>query len=203
MYELILASESPRRRQLLQEAGFQFTVHPTQLSEIRDENLNVEAQILALAGQKSWACLDHLLQNQSPGFTRPLVVLAADTMVVIDGEPLGKPENEKNAFEMLRRLSGRAHLVMTGVSIRSTENAKETSELVTTEVEFKPLTDEEIWTYVATKEPMDKAGSYGIQGLGKNLVAQFRGSYTKVVGLPMEYVTPILQSPPYRLGSKK
>lgn len=198
-YQLILASESPRRRQLLQEAGFQITVHPTQISEILNKNLNVEAQILELAGRKSAACLTTLKQDQSHGLNRPLVVLAADTMVVIDGEPLGKPINTKEAAIMLGRLSGRSHQVMTGVSIRETETDHEISNLIQTEVEFHPLTTEKIWSYVETKEPLDKAGSYGIQGLGRQFVKEFKGSYSNVVGLPMEYVESILTSAPFFL----
>lgn len=205
-YQLILASESPRRRQLLQEAGFQITVHPTQISEILNKNLNVEAQILELAGRKSAACLTSLKQDQelaaSAGKARPLVVLAADTMVVIDGEPLGKPINTKEAAEMLGGLSGRTHVVMTGVSFRETENEREISKLIQTEVEFHALTEDKIWTYIESKEPLDKAGSYGIQGLGRQFVKEFRGSYSNVVGLPMEYVESVLTSPPFNLEPK-
>lgn len=201
-YQLILASESPRRRQLLKEAGFQITVHPTQISEILNKNLNVEAQILELAGRKSQACLTALEQDQSQAATKPFVVLAADTMVVIDGEPLGKPFNTEEAASMLRRLSGNTHHVMTGVSLRESESQSELSELISTEVEFLPLTEEQIWSYIATKEPLDKAGSYGIQGLGGKFVKEFRGSYTNVVGLPMEYVEKTLRSAPFFLKGK-
>lgn len=201
-YELILASESPRRRQLLQEAGFRFTVHPTQISENLNKNLNVEGQIRELAGRKSLASKQSLLAHQSPGLDRPLVWLAADTMVVVDGQALGKPAHTKEAFETLRLLSGRSHLVITAISIRQSQTDQEISGLSQTEVQFRELSDDEIWSYIQTGEPMDKAGSYGIQGLGRSLVQQFQGSYTNVVGLPMEVVEPILRGSPFFLGAQ-
>lgn len=201
-YELILASESPRRRQLLQEAGFQFTVHPTQISENLNKNLNVEGQIRELAGRKSLASKQAFLTHHSLGQSQALVWLAADTMVVLDGQTLGKPAHTKQAFEMLRLLSGRSHQVITAVSFRQSDAEQEISGLSQTEVQFRPLSDDEIWSYIQTGEPMDKAGSYGIQGLGRNLVQQFKGSYTNVVGLPMEVVEPILRGSPFFLGAK-
>lgn len=192
MYELILASESPRRRQLLTQAGFQFQVHPPKISEILKENLNVDEQILDLARQKAEASLKQLqpAQNRDHGPAR--LVVSADTMVIFEGEALGKPSSPSEAIEVLRRLSGKKHEVKTAVCLRPENSQNETSWVETTEVLFRELSSTEIEAYVKGGEPLDKAGSYGIQGDGGRFVRRIVGSYSNVVGLPIEKLSPLL-----------
>lgn len=187
MFQIILASESPRRKQLLEKAGLQFRVYPSKVSEILDKNLTVQEQILDVARQKSLAVREEITDFQRGNYA----ILAADTMVVVDGEPLGKPQNEQMAFEYLTRLSNRQHEVMTGL-VFLFSNGTELSHLETTQVHFKKLTDEEIWSYIQTKEPMDKAGAYGIQGLGGKFVDHIAGDFDNVVGLPVFRVLELL-----------
>lgn len=196
-YKLILASESPRRSELLTKAGFQFTIHPSKISETLEENLNVDEQILALAKAKAHASFDIL----PPTMVQPYVILAADTMVVVDDKPLGKPTSVQDAIETLRLLSNRSHLVKTAICLIGTkalaggkrEIARELSHIETTEVSFRNLSDQEILEYVKSGEPMDKAGSYGIQGKASVFVQNIRGSFSNVVGLPFESLERILR----------
>lgn len=192
MYELILASESPRRRQLLTRAGFQFQVHPPKISEILKENLNVDEQILDLARQKAEACLKQLrlAENRDHGPVR--LVISADTMVIFEGEALGKPSSPSEAIEVLGRLSGKKHEVKTAVCLRPENSQNETSWVETTEVLFRELSSTEIEAYVKGGEPLDKAGSYGIQGEGGRFVRRIVGSYANVVGLPIEKLSQLL-----------
>lgn len=189
MTPLILASASPRRRELLQKAGYNFDVVPAKVSEIPDKNLNANDQILDIAQRKARAAFAQL-QGQK---TEPFVVLAADTEVIFNNAPLGKPESPEDAHRMLRLLSGHDHLVITGVCIIDSRSGQEVSQTETTTVHFRPLTDQEIWEYVQTGEPMDKAGAYGIQGRGGLLVDHYEGSFDNIVGLPMELVKGMLQ----------
>jgi len=188
MHQLILASESPRRRQLLAEAGFSFTVVPVKVSEIPNENLNVNEQILDIAGRKADSAFAQLMSSPKGDF----IVISADTEVVYDGKTLGKPLDRNDAFRILRLLSGKTHEVKTGVVMIESSSKKRLSRIETTRVVFKTLTDHEIWTYVDTKEPMDKAGAYGIQGLGRDLVERFEGPFDNVVGLPIALVKEML-----------
>lgn len=192
-YELVLASESPRRKDLLTKAGFQFTVHPSKISEILKENLTIDAQILDIAREKAKASLNSLTPSQGPEKQAPRLILSADTLVILDGKPLGKPETEDEAFAMLRLQSGKIQQVKTAVCLYPEQNIfpsqSETSWIETTMVRFRTLSDSEIKDYIQTREPMDKAGAYGIQGLGGNLVAAIRGSYSNVIGLPIEAVS--------------
>lgn len=182
MYELVLASESPRRRELLTNAGFKFQVHPSKISETPEENLTVDEQILDIAVRKARASVQSLDRTQ--GGSR--LVIAADTMVVLDERPLGKPESAADAVATLVSLSGRTHLVKTSVCLLDDNSKFPKSWIETTEVAFRSLSEREIQDYVDSGHPMDKAGSYGIQGGGGDFVASIRGSYTNVVGLPME-----------------
>lgn len=184
MYELVLASESPRRRELLTDAGFKFQVHPSKISETLKENLTIDEQILDIAVQKARSSVQAL----PPMKTAPRLVLAADTMVVLDQRPLGKPQSISDAVFTLRQMSGRTHDVKTSVCLIDENQKICESWIETTEVAFRSLSDSEIESYVKGGEPMDKAGSYGIQGLGGEFVARISGSYTNVVGLPMESV---------------
>lgn len=188
MYQLVLASESPRRRQLLEKAGFIFDVVSVKVSEIPDKNLNVNEQILDIAGRKAQAAFSLLKSSRK----QPFVVLSADTEVIYGGGPLGKPADEKDAFRLLRLLSGQTHEVKTAMCLIESENSRLVSQIETTEVVFRDLSDREILDYIATGEPLDKAGAYGIQGLGREFVEKFVGSFDNVVGLPVKVVQQLL-----------
>ena len=179
MRPLVLASASPRREQLLREAGLSFEIDapPPEEEEGVDPSLLPEesAQARALA-KAAWAAARH------PG----AVVLGADTVVVLKGEEMGKPGNEVDARNMLFRLSGRAHQVITGFALAFDKSVSTFS--VQTEVRFRALEDIVIDRYIASGEPMDKAGAYAIQGAGGSLIDSVRGSYTNVVGLPLPEV---------------
>ncbi|AKU91209.1 Maf family protein [Vulgatibacter incomptus] len=170
----LLASASPRRRELLAGAGFSFVVAVPGIPEDIEPGEAPDAAALRLAGEKA----------EAVRVSRPdAVVLAADTVVVLDGRALGKPRDPDEARAMLLSLSGRTHEVVTGVSIRAPTAVEEL--VARTQVRFRPLEREEIDRYVATGEPMDKAGAYGIQGGAASFVEAISGSYTNVVGLPL------------------
>ncbi|ASD64958.1 Maf family protein [Bdellovibrio bacteriovorus] len=185
---LILASESPRRKQLLSEAGFSFDVVPVKVSEIPNKNLNVNDQILDIARRKASAALPLLKSSRTDAF----IVLCADTEVIFDGAPLGKPADRQDAYRILKLLSGKYHEVITAVCLVESSTGKEVSQTETTKIYFRELTDDEIWTYIDTGEPMDKAGAYGIQGQGGKFVDHFEGPFDNVVGLPVELVKNLL-----------
>ena len=170
----IVASASPRRRELLSQAGFRFEVIPSDAEETLPEGCAPDAAVALLSQRKALS-----VAAQQPN----KVVLGCDTIVALDGEMLGKPRTEEEAAAMLRRLSGKTHTVFTGVCI--TDGTHTERFISATDVTFYPLTEETIRAYVATGEPMDKAGAYGIQGLGSVLVERFSGDYFTVVGLPL------------------
>ncbi len=180
MRPLVLASASPRREQLLREAGLSFEIDAPPPEEEKngvDESLPPEERVKARARAKAaWAAGHH----------PDSVVLGADTVVVLEGEEMGKPGSPEEAREMLTRLSGRSHEVMTGFSLAHGGGVR--TFVVKTEVRFRVLDDESIGRYVASGEPMDKAGAYAIQGAGGSLIDSVRGSYTNVVGLPLPEV---------------
>lgn len=173
---LILASGSPRRRQLLKQAGFSFTCIVSDAEERFDPSLSPEEIVKELALIKARAVAS---LPEAAG----AVVLGSDTIVVQDGAVLGKPADEADAARMLRLLSGREHLVFTGVALLG--DGKEIVHAECTRVFFRPLTDAEIASYVASGEPMDKAGAYGIQGFGSSLVTRVEGDFFSVMGLPV------------------
>ena len=178
-YRLILASASPRRADLLTAAGIAFDVRPAHIDETALEAEASDAYVRRIAEAKTRA-----IASQAGR-----VVLAADTVVVVNGEMLGKPRDLADARRMLCLLSGRTHQVMTGVTLAGTgaAGAFDTRIEVST-VEFAPLTEAEIDWYVASGEPMDKAGAYAIQGLASRFVTRIEGSYSNVVGLPVALV---------------
>jgi MAF protein len=184
MQQLFLASESPRRRELLKKAGVSFQSYPSKVSEFPQETLTVDEQILDIARRKARAALASLRTKVQGGFW----ILAADTEVIIDDKLAGKPIDADDATKKLRYLSGRTHEVKTAVVLASYPDLKELSHIETTEVTFRSLTEEEIRKYVMSGDPMDKAGGYGIQGEGQKFVSQVKGSFDNVVGLPMEIV---------------
>ncbi|WP_028116089.1 Maf family protein [Ferrimonas senticii] len=178
-HSLYLASTSPRRQQLLGQLGYQFQCLSPELDETPLAGESAAALVQRLAQAKAAAGLAQL--DQAPAATA--LVLGSDTIVVLDGEILGKPLDKADAVRTLRRLSGRSHQVMTAIAVASQQGCQ--VQLVVTEVQFCHLTDSEIDAYWDTGEPADKAGSYGIQGLGGNFVVAINGSYSAVVGLPL------------------
>ena len=170
MRRLILASASPRRRELLSQIGVVFDVDAAHVDEGDDPRVNAVEKARAAAAR-------HRGEDA--------VVLGADTEVVLDGSVLGKPGGEAHAREMLRRLSGRTHAVVTAYALVDCTTGRELVRSVETEVTFRHLTDDDIDAYVATGEPLDKAGAYGIQGRGAVLVDRIDGDYFTVVGLPL------------------
>lgn len=172
--KIILASASPRRRELLSLITTDFEVTTADVDETTDENETAENTVMMLSSKKASAV---------SVLNRGRIVIGADTIVVCDGKILGKPESRENAKEMLRMLSGRTHQVLTGVTI--TDGEKTETFFVASDVTFFDLTDEEISAYVETGESDDKAGSYGIQGKGSLLVEKICGDYFNIVGLPV------------------
>lgn len=185
--QFVLASESPRRKNLLEEAGFQITVFPVKVSESLEKNLTVQEQIRSISRRKFAAA--HAAWNQTKG--GPALLLTADTMVVHNGQALGKPEDFSDAVETLLRLSGDAHQVMTAVTLGLSSSSESFDEVVVTDVVFNPILRQAAEEYVRTGEPMDKAGSYGIQGLGGKFVQKVVGPFDNVVGLPVSTVAKI------------
>ncbi|MCI9406122.1 MAG: septum formation protein Maf [Oscillospiraceae bacterium] len=175
MQQLILASQSPRRRELLGRIVKNFSVDAAQAEEKRDPAWTVQELPRMLAQQKALE-----VSGRHPA----ALVVGADTIVALDGQALGKPRNETDAGRMLRALSGRTHQVYTGVAFCRGGQVR-SSFVQCTEVDFYPLEEERIRWYLASGEPFDKAGAYGIQGLGGLLVKGIRGDYCNVVGLPL------------------
>ncbi|MBY0554571.1 Maf family protein [bacterium] len=181
--KLILASQSPRRSEILKKAGYQFVPFPVYVSEIPNKNLSLDEQILDIARRKTKGVLE-MIRDKGPVFENS-VILTADTMVCFNGNALGKPENEQMAFDFLKMLSGQAHQVKTAVDLLDLSTNENMSHIETTAVFFKQVSDEEIWEYISTKEPLDKAGAYAIQGIGSKFVEKFEGDFNNVVGLPL------------------
>jgi septum formation protein len=232
---LVLASSSPRRRELLSQAGFSFEVHPAHIPEDPRPNEDPIAYVTRLACEKAQAVYNDLalkghgfsraesdpkepgalapvgspsdsLNLGAPSFSRSLrkgwkstnldsqslVVLGADTTVTLDNQILGKPENPADAARMLRLLSGRTHRVITGVAVVTSAHTEVASE--STAVQFLTLSDEDINAYIATGEPIDKAGAYAIQGRAARWIPRIEGDYFNVVGLPISLVSRLLES---------
>jgi septum formation protein len=186
---LILASASPRRRELLTQAGLVFTVESSDINEDRQEHEKAAAYVQRLAEEKAQAVwnLRRSLDTQDD----PLIVLGADTCVVSDGNILGKPANTDDARRMLQLLSGRTHAVLTGIAVAS--RGKIISDVEVTQVTFNFLKDSEIVEYVRSGEPLDKAGAYAIQGYAARWIPRIEGCYFNVVGLPIARTITLLQ----------
>ena len=178
---VILASQSPRRKELLGLTGLEFTIRVADIDETMDPGATPYDEVARLSREKALA-----VPREADD-----VVIAADTIVVCDGERLGKPRDEADAFRMLRLLSGREHQVMTGLTVLRGDRAETLTEV--TDIHFRELTDGEIRAYIATGEPMDKAGSYGIQGGAALFVSHLCGDYFNVVGLPVCALTGMLR----------
>ena len=183
-HEILLASGSPRRRELLTQAGFSFTVLTADVDETIEETApdNVVAE---LSKRKAEAV--HKKSDQSE-----MIIVAADTIVACDGEILGKPADEEDAVRMLTELSGKTHEVFTGVTVILTDGSEITFTNCT-KVTMYAVSEAEIRDYVASREPMDKAGAYGIQGIGARLVKQIEGDYNNVVGFPLAHFIRIME----------
>ena len=181
--KLLLASNSPRRRELLLEAGFDFEIGAPKVAERFDVDLTLRELTVFNAMRKGMAAARLRPKN---------IVLAADTLVSIDGHVLGKPADKSEAVAMLRRLSGRAHEVCTSVFICHPVEAKSIGFYEISRVHFHKLSRDKIDNYLARVNPLDKAGAYAAQGFGSEIIEKIDGSYTNVVGLPMEKTIPAL-----------
>jgi len=191
---LVLASASPRRRELLLQAGYRFQVHPADIDEDLRPGEDPIAYVTRLAREKAEAVFAALTASgqRSPRPEDSLAVLGADTTVALDNHILAKPEDAADAARMLRLLSGRTHRVITGVALATAEATEVAAEV--TAVRFLTLSEEEIAAYVATGEPMDKAGAYAIQGRAARWIPRIEGCYFNVVGLPLALVTHLIES---------
>jgi septum formation protein len=180
---LVLASGSPRRRQLLEMLGIPIEVRPSHIPEVRRP------------GESPQTCAERLAREKAAGVAGALV-LGADTTVVVDGEMLEKPVDAADALRMLKRLEGRAHQVITAIALKTPEGMLGATDI--TAVTFRPADDDTLRAYIATGEPMDKAGAYGIQGYGAALVERIDGDFFGVMGLPVRLVLDLLARAGYR-----
>lgn len=176
MKKIILASSSPRRKDLLNQIGLSFEIDPSNYSE----DMSLEMEPLELAKYLSLGKAKDVAQRHKDS-----IVIGADTFCTLNGELLGKPGTAENSKKMLQKLSGNAHSVITGFTIIDTETNKQISKAVETKVYFKNLSEKEIDAYVATGEPLDKGGGYAIQGLASLFVKKIEGDYFNIVGLPI------------------
>lgn len=185
---LVLASASPRRRELLAQAGFTFAVEPASISEDLRPEESAVTYVARLAQEKA----SHVHARLAAKGKKDLLVLGADTTIVAPaGEILAKPENKADAVRMLRLLSGATHQVITGVALISEHGVEAAADI--TYVSMVTLSDEEIAAYVATGEPMDKAGAYGIQGYAARWIPRIQGCYFNVMGLPLALVASMIE----------
>lgn len=191
--EIILASASPRRRELLAQIGLKFRIYISDAEEIVTKN-KPEDIVMELSEKKAEAVAERLVSGEASDVAgeeislEDLLVIGADTLVFLDGEQMGKPSDVSGAFSMLSRLQGRCHQVYTGVTLLALQNGREKGWKAfyeKTQVEFYPMSEEEIREYIGTGEPMGKAGAYGIQGIGGKYVKRIEGDYNNVVGLPV------------------
>jgi septum formation protein len=186
--KLILASASPRRAEVLRDAGFEFEVQPPKVDESRLPNEAVDAYVLRVATAKADAIAQANLSNGTPA-----IVIAADTVVLVGREILPKPKDAEDARRMLRLLSASTHEVVTGLFVIRAYDGISFTHVERTRVEFNRLSETDIDSYIQTKEPFDKAGAYGIQGIGGRFVRRIDGCYFNVMGLPLSRLWEILR----------
>lgn len=200
--KVVLASSSPRRRELLSAVGIQFSVLKPDIPEVRGKKEKPEAYVQRLSRSKCMAVVEKIINESGAA-----IVIAADTTVVMGEKTLEKPSHPEDAVKMLLALSGRWHTVFTGVSVWSVNRRrinKKVDFVVKTLVKMRKMDRTIAKRYVATGEPMDKAGAYGIQGFGSALVEAVRGSYTNVVGLPLVETLKVLEGKfGYRIFQKR
>jgi septum formation protein len=183
--QLILASASPRRAGILKQLGLQFQIIPSRMAEEMDDiSTNPAELVMKLALTKA---------GEIAGVVQEGLIIGADTVVVADGKILGKPADADQAFEMLAGLNGKIHAVYTGIAVVEAPGLQNKTGYEKTEVTFRTVTDTEILAYIATNEPFDKAGAYGIQGRGAALVEKIDGCFYNVVGLPVGQLIRLLQ----------
>ncbi len=176
---LVLASKSPRRIKLLKNLGFDFEVMPSDVDENIPEDLQPADYVCRLSLLKARDIAEKQIT--------PAIILGADTTVYLNGEYLNKPKDKNNAYEILKKLSGNTHQVFTGITLINTKTNKELTDFQVTNVRFRELRDDEIWAYIESGSPMDKAGAYGIQDdFGAVFVDHIEGCYYNIVGLPLE-----------------
>jgi septum formation protein len=199
--KLILASASPRRRELLAQAGYRFEVQPSSVPESRRPGEDAIRFATRLAREKAE---EVFARRQAAGMAETATVLGADTVVVCDGEVLGKPSDAADAERMLLLLSGRTHHVVTGVAVVWGSSAPPAVEIAAelTQVTVQTLSPEEVSRYVASGEPMDKAGAYAIQGYAGRWIPRISGCYFNVVGLPLALVASLLEGAEMRMASQ-
>ncbi len=190
--DIVLASASPRRRELLSQVGICFQVEPSRATEEHLPGESPQQHVVRLSKDKA---LEVAGRNEIPGRW----FIGSDTIVLRDETILGKPQDTEDAATMLRSLSGRSHRVLSGYAVHDRKSGSTIAGAVTTKVRFKELTEQEIAGYIASGEPMDKAGAYAIQGLGAFMVLAIEGSYTNVVGLPLCELVEVLE----RIGAVK
>jgi septum formation protein len=176
MKKIILASKSPRRKELLKQIGLRFQIDVSEIDERQFKKLAPESLVKKLSQEKA-----KKVAKRHDG----AIIIAADTLVVLGSEIIGKPKDKKDAIKMLKKLSGKVHTVITGFTVFDPGLKKEVTEMVKSRVKFKKMSDEEIETYVKTKEPLDKAGGYGIQDKGAVFIEKVEGDFFNVVGLPV------------------
>lgn len=181
MKQIVLRSSSPRRKELLKKAGYSFLIDPSNVSEAMDEHLSPMENVKQLGLKKAL-----YKKEQYPND----ILIGCDTIVVLENQIYGKPKDETDAYHMLKSLSGKMHQVMSGVGIVYQD--KVYNFVTVSNVYFKNLTDDDIWKYIQTKECFGKAGSYAIQGIGRNLIDHYEGSLDNIIGLPTDEVIEIL-----------
>jgi septum formation protein len=186
--KLILASGSPRRAEILRNAGFAFEVLPTNVDETRLPDEPAADYVLRVARDKARIAAERAASQPSPA-----ICIGADTTVLLGSRVLGKPASTEDARWMLRELSGRTHEVLTGLSLISTPDRREASHVEITKVTFAELSETGIENYLASGEPFDKAGAYGIQGIGGRYVTRIEGCYFNVMGLPLSWLWQMLR----------
>jgi septum formation protein len=187
---IILASKSPRRKELLENIGLKFSVKPADIEEIHRGVTGFGEIVMDLAEQKGEAVKDLMFHDR--------IIIASDTIVVINHEILNKPDDRDHAFEMLKLLSGKIHSVFTSLYVYDGYLKETVKEFTETRVEFYPITDEQINDYLDTHEPFDKAGAYGIQGYGSKFIKNIEGCFFSVMGFPV----PLFSQKMYSLGYK-
>ena len=183
--EIILASASPRRKEILQNTKLKFDIEKSDIEEVVLENESPEDMVVRLAYEKAF---DVAKRNTDR------LVIGADTIVALDNEVLGKPKDQNEAYQMIKRLSNKTHKVITGISLINLKENKIIKDYVVSFVTFKDLSEDSIKDYINTNESLDKAGAYGIQGYGALLVKNIQGDYFNIVGLPISRLSDLLKN---------